>query len=201
VVGEEKYRVYQCKREKNFCPAKIEVAVSKFLQSTWASKTDTFVLCTAENLVSNQRADTLEEQAELLRQQGINFLSWDSDELSAKLKDHPKLNETLTIPVCGEPRAPFFYVRPSKTSEFENYIKNHLNHAGKLIKGETLIKENYYGLFEPNKRLFDRTGDYILLMKKNYVFRDKLIGEARHELIGNHGGLSDDELFVPLIII
>ena len=66
---------------------------------------------------------------------------------------------------------------------------------------ETLIKENYLGLYEPNSQLFNRIGDYILLMKDNYVLRDQLIGETRHELIGNHGGLSDDELFVPLIII
>ncbi|MHA1561411.1 MAG: alkaline phosphatase family protein, partial [Promethearchaeota archaeon] len=97
--------------------------------------------------------------------------------------------------------APFFYVRPSKVTDFENYIRTHLNHAGELIKGETLIKENYYGLYEPNKRLFDRTGDYILLMKDNYILRDQLIGEIRHELVGNHGGLSIDELYVPLIII
>ncbi len=117
------------------------------------------------------------------------------------LKDHPELYETLAIPICGEPRAPFFYVRPSKIADFENYIRNHLNHAGELIKGETLIKENYFGLFEPNKRLFDRTGDYILLMKDNYILRDTLIGETRHELVGNHGGLSKDEIYVPLIII
>jgi len=117
------------------------------------------------------------------------------------LKDHPKLSETLVLPVCGEPRAPFFYVRPSKVSDFENYIKNHLNHTGELIKGEALIKKNYYGLFEPNKQLFNRTGDYILLMKDNYILRDELIGETRHKLIGNHGGLSNEELYVPLIII
>ena len=117
------------------------------------------------------------------------------------LKDHPKLYETLTIPVCGEPRAPFFYVRPSKITDFENYIKNHLSYAGELIKGETLIKKNYFGLYEPNNQLFNRTGDYILLMKDNYIFRDQLIGETRHELIGNHGGLSFEELYVPLIII
>ena len=117
------------------------------------------------------------------------------------LKDHPKLYETLTMPVCGETRAPFFYVRPSKVTDFENYIKNHLNHAGELIKGEALIKKQYFGLFEPNKQLFNRIGDYILLMKDNYIFRDQLIGETRHELVGNHGGLSSDELYVPLIII
>lgn len=117
------------------------------------------------------------------------------------LEDHPKLYGTLTIPVCGEPRAPFFYVRPSKVTDFENYIRNHLNHIGELMKGETLIKENYFGLYEPNNQLFNRIGDYVLLMKDNYILRDHLIGETRHELIGNHGGLSEDELFVPLIII
>ena len=56
-------------------------------------------------------------------------------------------------------------------------------------------------MYEPNSQLFNRIGDYILIMKENYVFRDELISETRHELIGNHGALSDDELFVPLIII
>lgn len=117
------------------------------------------------------------------------------------LKNHPKLKETLILPICGEPRAPFFYVRPSKIEDFENYVNSKLNHAGDLKKGEKLILDHLFGLNECNSQIFERVGDYVLLMKENYIFRDQLIGENRHELIGNHGGLSDDELFVPLIVI
>src|SRR4051812_34446875 len=34
-----KYRVYQCKREKTFGPAKLKAAVEKFLKGNWVKKT------------------------------------------------------------------------------------------------------------------------------------------------------------------
>jgi hypothetical protein len=37
-----------------------------------------------------------------------------------------------------------------------------------------LINDNFYGLGEVNKKLFDRVGDYVLIMKDNYVLRDTL---------------------------
>ncbi|RZN39023.1 MAG: hypothetical protein EF813_04465 [Methanosarcinales archaeon] len=45
----DKYSVYQCKRVRDFGPTNIEGAVSKFLVGAWASKSDTFVLCTSES--------------------------------------------------------------------------------------------------------------------------------------------------------
>jgi hypothetical protein len=43
--GIDKFRVYQCKRENDFGPAKIKKAVSKFLAGEWVAKADTFILC------------------------------------------------------------------------------------------------------------------------------------------------------------
>ena len=40
-----------------------------------------------------------------------------------------------------------------------------------------------------------------MLMKEDYVFYDKLLGEQRVPFIGNHGGLSSEEMHVPLIVI
>jgi hypothetical protein len=70
-----------------------------------------------------------------------------------------------------------------------------------LYKSEDLIKENYFGLYEPNPKLRDRVGDYTLIMKDNYIMKDLVLGEDRRIFIGNHGGLSDEELYVPLIVI
>lgn len=87
----EKYRVYQCKRVKDFGPAKINDAVSKFLVGEWINKTDTFVLCTKESLRSTERINELEAQKALLKGKGVTLLPWDCNELSIKLKDVPKL--------------------------------------------------------------------------------------------------------------
>jgi hypothetical protein len=115
------------------------------------------------------------------------------------LKDHPKLMETLTLPPCGEPRAAYCYVRPDKVGTFKKYIRTHLSHCCRIFKSSTLLNKGFFGLGKPHPRLNDRIGDYTLIMKENYVIHDLLLHEKRKVFAGNHGGLSPEEMFVPLI--
>ena len=126
----------------------------------------------------------------------------DADESKRiELKDHPRLMETLTLPLCGEGRAAYCYVRPARTAQFEAYVAEYFGDKCELFRSEDLIAGNYFGLFEPNPRLFERVGDYVLIMKENYVLRDSLLGESRAVHIGYHGGVSREEMFVPLVVI
>lgn len=118
-----------------------------------------------------------------------------------KLENHPKLTETLALPLSGEPRAVYCYVKPQKINQFENYVKIKLKNACELYKSEELIRENYFGLHKANEKLKDRVGDYILIMKDNFIMKDLVLGEDRKIFIGNHGGVSKEEMFVPLIVI
>jgi len=70
-----------------------------------------------------------------------------------------------------------------------------------FIQKQGFDKKELFGLFNPNKKLFNRVGDYVLIMKENYVIMDSLLGEKRGFHIGNHGGVSKQEMHVPLIII
>jgi len=87
----EKDTVYQCKRESSFGPTKIKKAVRKFLAGEWAQTSDTFVLCTTESLRSKPRTDEVERQRAALRGRGVALETWDSSELSLKLKGLPEL--------------------------------------------------------------------------------------------------------------
>ncbi len=66
---------------------------------------------------------------------------------------------------------------------------------------EDLIKKNLFGLHKPHKMLKQRIGDYILIMKDKYIIRDRLFKEERIFLRGNHGGLSKEEMYVPLMLV
>jgi predicted AlkP superfamily pyrophosphatase or phosphodiesterase len=114
---------------------------------------------------------------------------------------HPVLKDCLTLPLCGEPRFTYCYVHPSKAKTFERYVKSRLKHACTLHKSEELIRKHYFGLFKPGKRLFDRVGDYVLIAKDNYIIKDSLAGRKVERNLGNHGGVSKEEMFVPLIFI
>ena len=87
-----------------------------------------------------------------------------------------------------------------KTKQFETYVKNKLGKYCELHKSQDLIKKNYYGLFEPHSKLIERIGDYVMILKENYVIRDNILKQKRSFHIGNHGRVSDDEMFVPLIV-
>src|ERR1700683_2612426 len=50
VLGSEKYRVHQCKREREFGPAKIKSAVETFINGDWLKRSEEFILCTQESL-------------------------------------------------------------------------------------------------------------------------------------------------------
>ncbi|MDH3349694.1 MAG: alkaline phosphatase family protein [Desulfobulbaceae bacterium] len=117
------------------------------------------------------------------------------------LEDHPKLSSLLTLPLCGEPRCAFCYVRSDSGKVFERYIKENLKFACQLRKSEELIREGYFGKGTASSRLRERVGEYTLLMKENYIIKDRLLNENPFNLIGVHGGLSAEELYVPLIIL
>lgn len=124
-----------------------------------------------------------------------------TEEKSIKLEDHQTLKNCLTLPLCGDYRTVFCYVHPSKTDEFEKYCEENLSDICHMYRSEELIKQNYFGLFEPDPQLYSRVGDYTLVMKGNYIFHDTLPNEEEHFMIGNHGGTSKKEMSVPLIIV
>jgi hypothetical protein len=118
-----------------------------------------------------------------------------------ELDDHPNLQATLRLPLCGERRAAYCYVHPDKARDFESYVQDTLADQARLYRSETLIEQGWFGPGAPHPRLKERVGDYTLVMQDNWTIKDWLPGEARHRQIGVHGGLSTDEMMVPLVVV
>ncbi|MBR9705140.1 alkaline phosphatase family protein [Candidatus Pacearchaeota archaeon] len=117
-----------------------------------------------------------------------------------KLENHPRLKECLVMPLSGEIRAAYCYVKPTKVSQFENYIKTKLKKYCYFVKSPELVKKGYYGLYKNNPKLYDRIGDYVLIMKGNYIIKDKIGKDKYNKFIGHHGGVSKEEMQVPLVV-
>lgn len=118
-----------------------------------------------------------------------------------RLSDHPLLKETLLLPLTGDPRVAYCYIKSHMETEFEQYVAKNLGDCCRIYKSRDIIEKGFFGLYEPNRKLYQRAGDYTLVMTKNYMIREALSGEKNKELIGVHGGLTDDEMYTPLIII
>lgn len=116
------------------------------------------------------------------------------------LSDHPVMQASLVLPLCGEPRTAYCYVHPDKQQQFTDYVRNELADYAELKASKTLIEEGYFGKEQVHPHLYDRIGHYTLLMKENYVLKDRLVGEAPFAHIGVHGGTSAQEMYVPLMV-
>lgn len=122
-------------------------------------------------------------------------------EETLELDAFPQLAETLVLPLCGESRATYCYVHPEKTRQFEDCARELLAPYADLYRSAELIERGWFGLGPPHPRLAERIGHYTLVMKEHYLLKDWVLGERRHVHLGAHGGVSADEMLVPLIVV
>ena len=122
-----------------------------------------------------------------------------SAETTIHLENHPQLQKTLMVPLCGEPRLAFCYVHPGFENAFESYVRDSFSDQAALFSSRQLLEESWFGQGDPHPCLQNRIGQYALVMKDNWVISGRLPGERPLRHIGVHGGLSPEEMYVPLI--
>jgi hypothetical protein len=114
---------------------------------------------------------------------------------------HPRLLDCLTLPLCGDTRTSFCFVRPSMVNPFERYVSAAFGEYCTLLKSQDLLDTGWFGLGDMSPRLQRRVGDYTLIFGKGHALVNAFPGIQPHALRGHHGGVSSDEMYVPLIIM
>ena len=117
-----------------------------------------------------------------------------------ELADHGELAAMLAMPLCGERRVAYCYLRPGSEAAFERYVSTRLSHCTELYRSADLISQGWFGLGTAHARLAERVGDYALVMKDAFTIKDWILGEARYLTVGVHGGVSAAEMYVPLVV-
>lgn len=118
-----------------------------------------------------------------------------------ELDDHPFLDATLAHPLCGEQRVAYAYVQPDKREAFEAYLRNELAERVMAVESRHAIDAGWFGPGVPHPKLAARVGDYVLLMQGLGTIKDWMPGEQRYTLVGVHGGVSEQEMLVPLVVV
>lgn len=111
----------------------------------------------------------------------------------------PGLEALLERPLTGERRVAFCHVRPGKQAQFAAMASDWLQDKADVVPGNVPIDEGWFGSGDLHPNLADRPGDFVLMMREPYTVKDWLPGEPRHLHIGNHGGMSADEMYIPLV--
>lgn len=112
------------------------------------------------------------------------------------LKNHPRLQNALHIPPCGENRLMYLYPRPGHEEAMRAYFEETWPGKFHLLPAETAIAAGLFGPGEPHPDLHNRVGDWVGLAQGNaYLWW----ADKKNHLIGRHGGLSREEMLIPLL--
>jgi hypothetical protein len=116
----------------------------------------------------------------------------------ASLELPPKLCALLRLPLCGERRVAYCHVHDA--SRFIEEASDWLGERAEVRPSAELVADGWFGPGEPHPRFSERVGDVTLVMRGHYTVKDWTPGEPRHLHIGNHGGPSEEEMMIPLIV-
>ena len=102
------------------------------------------------------------------------------------------------IPPWGSARDAYLRVREDKLDEAKNYLESKLEGTASVMRTEDAIDEGLFGLNKPSRKFRRRVGNLMVLpcAKKTVWYRYRK-GDSL-DLKGHHGGLSKDEMTIPL---
>ena len=113
----------------------------------------------------------------------------------------PQLIQMLAQPIWGERRAAFCAVRPEHRDEFAAAIEASWPGRIDILTGEQVLASQLLGPGAPHRDLATRVGDFLLLPRGSGTVVDAAEPSHVHRLRAVHGGLSADEMRIPLIAV
>jgi hypothetical protein len=113
-----------------------------------------------------------------------------------RLEHHPTLRDGLSLPPLGETRIPFLHVRGDARDEVRDYMLGPLSSAFITLDRETVLSSGLLGPGPVYQETPHRVGDLVgIAVGNHYLARN----EHQLTLKGRHGGLSPQEMLVPLL--
>ena len=102
------------------------------------------------------------------------------------------------IPPWGNLRDTFYLVDESRLEETERYMQEKLDGVATVMKTADGIKEGLFGINRPSGRFLRRVGNLMVLPHGNRTVFYRYKKGAIPDLKGQHGGLSKEEMTIPL---
>jgi len=113
-----------------------------------------------------------------------------------ELCNNPKIS--WIVPPFGEKRFAYLFIGDE---DKKIYYKECLDGKFMVWKSSRLLDENFFGPIRNRKDILSRIGDTVIIGLENnllvYPYRND---DLKFELKGHHGGLSPEEMIVPLIV-
>jgi hypothetical protein len=115
-----------------------------------------------------------------------------------ELKNHPGLMDCLVMSPSGESRLAYLFLRPGMENKMLDYISNTWPGMFNLIPSEIALAAGLFGTGQHHARLRDRLGDWVAVAQGPAFW---WWANKENHLVGRHGGVTPEEMLVPLVAI
>ena len=115
-------------------------------------------------------------------------------------KDIPNFLDNLNRPPSGDSWASFLKLYNSDIEKIQQLLHPYKDKFD-VFPSSKFIKEGFFGSTITNPDLNSVLGDLTVLSRKGVALMHRFRTDQKASLKGYHGGLVDDELFVPLFTI
>ena len=114
------------------------------------------------------------------------------------LNDYPDILETLKKTTSLEPRATSFHVKDGKQEQFQKLFNQYFSKDFNLYSKEEIIESHLFGPGVEHPLFRSSLGEFLAIAEES----DKcIIADGDTPLTSQHAGYSEDEIYIPLIII
>jgi hypothetical protein len=110
-------------------------------------------------------------------------------------QEDPELSQHLFLPVVGESRAAFVYPRPGRADAVRQYLAEAFPGWFTVVDSFKALEAGLMGA-PIHDETYARAGELLVLPNGNHALQHFRPGVS---LIGRHGGLTAEEMLVPLI--
>jgi len=112
------------------------------------------------------------------------------------LSRYPKLKGALALPPTGEYRASYLYAKPGRLEGLEEGLIRRFGSRLVVLRSSEALAGGLFGCGKVKAETPDRIGDLLVIPKGPQALRWPY---DEFKLLGRHGGLSEEEMLVPLI--
>ncbi len=114
--------------------------------------------------------------------------------------NHAELMSLFRLPPTGDSRASILSLKPGTRDRVLSFFEGTCPGQFEVMDSSRMLSEGYFGLGRANEEIPGRIGDLIAVPKFDNAIDNSIIDSRRDEVPGRHGGMSEEEMQVPLIV-
>jgi len=105
-----------------------------------------------------------------------------------------------TILPTGSARDVFLHVKEEKLSETQKLLTEKIGSKAKIVEIRDVVNKGLFGQGKITREFVNRAGNLLILPYRNETVWFEHFTDIRYNPIGQHGGLNEEEMLIPLAV-